>query len=503
MPRRPSKLIPESFTAVPSGRDGPECTVGNDLRGVEALGVVVHEDGPVRGELGLSRAALSRAGFDAKVGSALVLAGEEPPLLVAVGGGPVAGQTEATLRDAAAALGRAAPRGAEVGLVLPALGGVEPGAAAWALTEGLVLSRYRYRALKSSPDAARLTAIRLRLDGADLEPARAGAAAGLVTARATTVARDLTNTPSGHLTAPDLADAAVGLGRVFGFDVDVFGQEELISMGFGGLLGVNRGSAEEARLVRLRYEPAGARRSLALVGKGITYDSGGISLKPSDPMHLLMKMDMGGAAAILGSFTAFAARGVGCRVTGYLACTDNVPSGTAYVLGDVLHARGGTTIEVRNTDAEGRLAMSDALVLATEESPSALVTIATLTGAALAALGPAMAVAIGNEQALVDRVRAAADATDERVWQLPLERRYRNQLDSEVADIANLGGPYAGAITAALFLEHFVGATPWAHLDICGPMQSEADEAWRPKGATGFGARLLVELATAFGAEEG
>lgn len=460
----------------------------------------MHDAGPVPDELGLSRAALARTGFDAAVGASLALHGEEPPLRVAVGAGRLGDQDEATLRDAAAALGRAAPSAGRVGLLLPALGDVAPRAAAQALTEGLALSRYRYTELKSGPDDGRLTAVRLRLDGADPEQARAGVAAGLVAARATSIARDLTNTPSGHLTAPDLADVAVGLGSKFGFDVEVFGQAELIAMGCGGLLGVNRGSAEEARLIRLVYEPAGGTgRSLALVGKGITYDSGGISLKPSDPMHLLMKMDMGGAAAILGAFTAFAAGGVGCRVTGYLACTDNVPSGTAYVLGDVLHARGGTTIEVRNTDAEGRLAMSDALVLAAEEAPSAIVTIATLTGAALAALGPAMAVTIGNDQAVVDRVRAAADATDEQVWQLPLERRYRKQLDSDVADIANLGGKHAGAITAALFLEHFVGGRPWAHLDICGPMQAEADDGWRPKGATGFGARLLLELARELG----
>lgn len=192
-----------------------------------------------------------------------------------------------------------------------------------------------------------------------------------------------------------------------------------------------------------------------------------------------------------------------CRVTGYLACTDNVPSGTAYVLGDVLHVRGGTTVEVRNTDAEGRIAMSDALVLAAEARPAAIVTVATLTGAALASLGPAMAATLGNDQALVDRVRAAARTTDERVWQLPLERSYRKQLDSEVADIANLGGPYAGSITAALFLDEFVGDVPWAHLDIAGTMQVEKDEAWRPKGATGYGARLLLELARTFAADGG
>ncbi|MCL3861898.1 M17 family metallopeptidase [Actinotalea sp. K2] len=498
MARRPNKLIPESFTPVPSERARPAVTVVDDLSDVDVVGVVVHTDGAVPDELGLSREALTRTGFDAKVGSALVLPTEESPFRVAVGGGPLADQGEETLRDAAAALGRAAPRAEHVGLRLPALGGVDPQAAAQALTEGVVLSRYRYAGLKSSPTDPPLAVLRLRLDGAELAEAGAGAATGSVTARATSVARDLTNTPAAHLTAPDLADVAVELGRTYGFDVEVFDEAQLIAMGCGGLLGVNRGSVEEARLIKLVHAPEGGRQHLTLVGKGIMYDSGGISLKPSDPMHLLMKMDMGGAAAILGAFTALRESGVACRVTGFLACTDNVPSGGAYVLGDVLHTRGGTTIEVKNTDAEGRLVMSDALVLATEEAPSAVVTVATLTGAALAALGPAMAVTLGNDQALVDRVRAAADATDERVWQLPLERRYRKQLDSDVADISNLGGPYAGAITAALFLEDFVDDVPWAHLDICGPMQAESDEAWRSKGATGFGARLLLELARGF-----
>lgn len=499
MARRPNKLIPESFTPVPSERARPVVTVVEDLADVDVVGVVVHTDGAVPDDVGFSRAALTRAGFDAKVGSTFVLPTEEPPFLVAVGGGPLAEQTDATLRDAAAALGRATPRADRVGLRLAALGGVGPRRAALALTEGVVLARYRYAELRTRHTDAPLSALRLRLDGVDLDEAQAGAAAGSLAARATTIARDLTNTPGAHLTAPDLADVAVELGRTYGFDVEVFDEAQLLAMGCGGLLGVNRGSADEARLIKLVHAPeGGGSEHLALVGKGIMYDSGGISLKPSDPMHLLMKMDMGGAAAILGAFTALREGGVTCRVTGFLACTDNVPSGSAYVLGDVLHTRAGTTIEVKNTDAEGRLVMSDALVLATEEAPSAVVTVATLTGAALAALGPAMAVTLGNDQALVDRVREAADTTDERVWQLPLERRYRKQLDSDVADISNLGGPYAGAITAALFLEEFVDGVPWAHLDICGPMQAESDDAWRSRGATGFGARLLLELARGF-----
>ena len=267
-------------------------------------------------------------------------------------------------------------------------------------------------------------------------------------------------------------------------------------MGCGGILGVNAGSEEEPRLVVLSYSPGGeVTGHLGLVGKGIMYDSGGISLKPSDPMHLLMKMDMGGAAAVLAAFTALRDLGATAAVSGWLCCTDNMPSGSAYKLGDVLRARNGKTVEVKNTDAEGRLVMMDGLSLAVEAGVDAIVDIATLTGAAMMALGKSRAAVLGNNQAVVDQVKAAAEATDEPVWQLPLERTYRKQLDSDVADISNLGGPHAGATTAALFLDEFVAGTPWAHIDIAGTMATDADDAWRSAGATGFGARLLARLA--------
>jgi leucyl aminopeptidase len=248
-------------------------------------------------------------------------------------------------------------------------------------------------------------------------------------------------------------------------------------------------------MIVLRYAPSDASgQHLALVGKGIMYDSGGISLKPSDPMHFSMKMDMAGAAAIVGMMTALRDCGSRLPVTAFLMCTDNMPSGSAMKLGDVLTIRGGTTVEIKNSDAEGRLVMSDALVLAAEESPSAIVDIATLTGAALMALGTRTAALFGNDQDLLDRVADAGRRTDEGVWQLPLEHRYRPQLDSHIADLSNMGGKYAGATTAALFLHEFVGRIPWAHIDMAGTMQSEDDDAWRSRGATGFGARLLLDL---------
>jgi leucyl aminopeptidase len=206
------------------------------------------------------------------------------------------------------------------------------------------------------------------------------------------------------------------------------------------------------------------------------------------------------AAAVLATMSALAALGCQNEVTGYLMCTDNMPSGSAMKLGDVLHLRGGTTVEVHNTDAEGRLVLADGLALANEEQPDAIVDIATLTGSALGALGTSIAAILGNDQDVVDGLRQAGERSGETVWQLPLaSAQYRKLLDSDVADIKNVAGPYAGAITAAIFLSTFVGDTPWAHLDIAGTMKVDSDESWRSKGATGFGTRLLLDWATAPG----
>jgi leucyl aminopeptidase len=258
-------------------------------------------------------------------------------------------------------------------------------------------------------------------------------------------------------------------------------------------------------MIKLTYNPRGAADGrtppgghMAMVGKGVMYDSGGISLKPSDGVHATMKQDMSGAAAILGAMSALAQLDCKTKVTGYLMCTDNMPSGSATKLGDVLTIRGGKTVEVMNTDAEGRLILADGLVLATEQKPDAIVDIATLTGASLRALGPRIAAVFGNDRQLVDQVFAAAGNTDEPVWQLPMERSYRKELNSDIADISNMGGANGAAIHAALFLEEFVGGLPWAHLDIAGPVLVDSGESWRPKGASGFGTRLLVDLALNF-----
>lgn len=502
MPSALRQLIPASFTPIPSYQ--PERAVDFDVvtsfsSALDAVGVVVGTEGPVDADLGLDREALSRAGFEGRPGQILLVPGTGTLLRYAVGVGELGEITADALRDLSATFARAASSSAALGLRIGAIGAVAPERVGQVVAEGILLGRYRYSELKTDPKTIPLDRVELLVDGAPSSAVTEGIPRGAVTARGAAIARDLANTPPGHLTATDFADIAQRIAGDVGLDVDVFDKQELIELGCGGLLGVNAGSGEEPRMIKLRYTPNGASTGhIAMVGKGIMYDSGGISLKPSDPMHLLMKMDMGGAAAVFGALTALRDLGCTTTVTAFLMCTDNMPSGSAYKLGEVLTARGGTTVEVKNTDAEGRLVMMDGLVLATEEKPDAIVDIATLTGAALMALGPARAALFGNDQALVDQALAASRAADEQVWQLPLEKKYRTQLDSDIADIANLGGPYAGATTAALFLNEFVGGIPWAHIDIAGTMQSDADDTWRSKGATGFGARLLAELAVRF-----
>ena len=464
-------------------------------RAGRAHGLAVTATGEVPPGIPSDRAALTAWGFQGRPGDTLVLPVEGGAVIATgVGDDP----SDATLRDAAAAFARAAGRDDVLTTDL-ANAGASVESAAQAVVEGIVLGRYRYDALKTDPGTVPVREIVLQVDAAAADAARKGAARGHVLARAASLSRDLASAPAGHLTAPDLADVAVRLAGEHGLEIEVFDKAALIEMGCGGLLGVNAGSVVEPRMIVLRYTPTGTPRGhLGLVGKGITYDSGGISLKPSNAMHAAMKMDMSGAGAVLAAMTAMKDLEVPVAISAYLACTDNMPSGSATKLGDVLTSRSGRTIEVVNTDAEGRLVMADAIALALEDSVDAIIDIATLTGACLAALGTLTAGLIGNDDQMLSLVEAAARVTDEQVWRLPLDRRYRPQLDSEVADIKNLGGEHAGAITAALFLAEWVGQTPWAHLDIAGTMRSDTDDAWRTKGATGFGTRLLLEVAASF-----
>jgi leucyl aminopeptidase len=300
------------------------------------------------------------------------------------------------------------------------------------------------------------------------------------------------------MTPRRLADLAAEVAAGARLDVDVWDEERMAAERLGGLLGVSAGADEPARLVRLVYDPPRARATLALVGKGITFDSGGLSLKTSDGMRT-MKGDMSGAAAVLAATGALPAVGCPTRVVSFLCCTENMPSGTAMHVGDVLTARNGTTIEVLNTDAEGRLVLADGLSLAAEAAPDAIVDVATLTGAQRVALGDRVAALFANRDGLADQVLDAARRAGEPAWRLPLWPGYRPQLDSETADLRNIGQPGgAPAIVAALFLQEFTGGRPWAHLDVAAPSWSDADDGWLTKGATGWGVRTLVEVARRF-----
>jgi leucyl aminopeptidase len=494
--------VPSSFDPAPSVGEIAAVDVAAFATvpdNADAVGVLVGADA-LLSDVGFDRTALRAAGFDAAVGSTFVLPAKAGPPRVLIGVGDPATLDAAGLRDAAASFANAAEWSVRPVLDLAAVTTVEPVAAAQAVVEGILLARYRF-SLRSAPRRRQLASVAVVVSADVQADAHTGAERGKLLAGATALARDLANCPPAHLTATRMADLAVQLGAERGLQVEIFDRDALLELGCGGLLAVNGGSTEPPRMVKLTYRPSTQEpRRIALVGKGIMYDSGGISLKPADGVHAMMKNDMSGAAAVLASMGALQALDCRTEVTGYLMCTDNMPSGSAVKMGDVLTVRGGTTVEVLNTDAEGRLVMADALVLAAEERPDAIVDIATLTGAMMRALGTALGGVIGNDQAVVDRLIDAGARADEPLWQLPLEQRYRPDIDSKMADIQNLGGPNAGAITAALFLNEFVAGLPWAHVDIAGVADVDKPGSWRPAGCSGFGARLLADFLVGFGA---
>ena len=451
-------------------------------------------------------------GFDAAVLEAVGFAGkaDQVHLQPADGGftglvglGPAAEVTEATVRRAGAALARSCSRHARAAVSLPVDVSVPAAEARRALAEGVILGGYRYTAFKSSTgedggDNSRKLD-RVDVVGSASAAAKDAVARGAAIAAGVCVARDLANEPGGSLTAPAFAEKTEAVARQAGLECVVWTTEDIEAARLGGLLGVNRGSTHPPRFVELTYEPSGTpAATVAYVGKGITFDAGGLSIKTAQGM-MAMKMDMCGAAAIIGAMSVLPAVGPPVRVKAYLPMTDNMLGGDATRPGDVLTIRNGKTIEVLNTDAEGRLILADALSLACEEEPDAVVDLATLTGACMVALGPSIAGLMGNDESLIDQVRAAADRAGERVWHLPLPADYVKQFESNVADMKNIGGPHGGALTAGLILQQFVDDDiPWVHLDIAGPARAESDDAEITKGGTGFGVRTLVELASGY-----
>ncbi len=455
---------------------------------------------------GLLARSLAEERFEGRLGETTHLhAGDRlaASRLVVVGMGPRAeSRAEPVRRAAAAALRRARDLGARR-VVLPLLGARgDARLRAQALGEGALLGLYVFDRYKARKDGERaVEAITVVVGGAgERAAARAGLQTASLVAEATCFARDLINEPANAVTATVLAEHAQAMAQAGGLSARVYDRAECEKLGMGAFLGVNKGSQEPPRFIHLTYRPRGrAARRIVLIGKGITFDSGGLDLKTAEGMSW-MKGDMSGAAAVLGVMKVLPRLAPPVEVHGLVAATDNMPSGSATKPGDVLRAMNGKTIEVNNTDAEGRLTLADAMAYALREiQPDEMVDIATLTGACSIALGSLCAGAMTNDEALQQRVLEAAERAGERVWPLPLIEEYREGLKSEVADMRNTGGRPGGAITAGLFLKEFAGETPWVHLDIAGAAFTEKELPYAGKGGVGFGTRTLLAYVMAAG----
>jgi leucyl aminopeptidase len=399
------------------------------------------------------------------------------------------------VRRAAGSALRAVSKAASVLLVLPADSEEHVRAAA----EGAVLGAYRFRTYKTGEAPTLVTEVLVHAGGRRDKGTKAAVETGAVLGESVALARDLVNSSPLQMTPAAVADRAAELARSLPFKVAVLDEKQLARKGYGGILAVGQGSTRPPRLVTLTYSPSRAKGHVALVGKGITFDSGGLSLKPPASMPG-MKADMSGAAAVLAVVVAAARLGLPVAVTGYLALAENMPSGSAQRPSDVITMYGGKTVEVLNTDAEGRLVLADALVTAAEVSPDAVIDVATLTGAQVIALGGRVSGVMGNDEALRSEVLDSAGEAGEQMWPMPLPAHLRKSLDSTVADIANVSSSRdGGMLTAGLFLQEFVAdgeaRLPWAHIDIAGPAFNEtAPYDHVHKGGTGAAVATLVRL---------
>ena len=510
----------EPMSNTPDTRDMPDVQTEPAVRGLIAapsdvecdlLVVPVFEDDALTdldgldeaagGELG--RALVSRE-FRPRPGELFVtrLAGGawRAGRVALVGVGAAEPEGVSRLRTALVGALRAARRQRAQAVACVLRGGVDAQRAAQAVAEGMLLGSFDDRRFKTDHEDA-LPPVQ-RCDVVCPDALTAGLERAIEVGRtlgeAANRARELANAPANVLTPRAFAAQARALAGESGVAVEVLDENAIERLGMGLLLGVARGSAEPPRLIVMRHEPPGAPDApvLGLVGKGVTFDSGGVSLKPADGMEW-MKDDMAGGAAVVCAMRAIGALGLPTRVVGIVPATENMPGGRATRPGDVLTGAGGTTVEVINTDAEGRLILGDALWYARELGATHLVDVATLTGACVVALGKAASGLFGQPPAWMAAVQRAAERSGERVWPLPLYEEYREQLRSEVADLMNVGGREAGACTAAAFLRPFAGEAAWAHLDIAGTAWAAESRPAQAKGATGVMARTLVELASA------
>ena len=368
-----------------------------------------------------------------------------------------------------------------------------------AQTEGALLGLYtfkKYQHGEQNGNGREISQLRILTEGLESADVEQAIHRGQILAEATNFARDLVNEPPRVLTPTELANRANAMAGQFGLECDIFDKEKIAELQMGGLLGVAQGSAEPPKFIILRYRgmPQSDNKGLAFVGKGITFDSGGISIKPAAGMDE-MKGDMGGAAAVIGAMQAIAALKPAINVTALIPTSENMPSGTAYHPGDILRIMNGKTIEIINTDAEGRLILADALSYAVKEGLSPIIDLATLTGGIVIALGDIMTGLFSNNETLTNEIIAAGRTVGEKYWPMPLDDEYGDLIRSDIADIKQTGGRSASSITAAKILENFVGDAKWAHLDIAGTSYVDSKKAYQEKGATGVGVRTLAELA--------
>ena len=421
--------------------------------------------------------------------------------LVVAGLGPRKGLTlEIVRRGAAAALRRARDLGARTAAIEVLGERLPDGQRAHAVVEGAILGTYTFDRYKREKADKTVEELRVLVpQGRATREVEAGARRGEIFAGATWFARDLVNAPANDVHPAHLAEVAEQVAKDTGLTLKVYDRAECAKMSMGAFLGVAAGSEQPPKFIHLTYTPARPKKRVAVIGKGVTFDAGGLDLKSAEGM-LRMKDDMSGAAAVLGLMRALPQLAPAVEVHGLIAATENMPSGSAIRPGDVLRAMNGTTIEIGNTDAEGRLTLADALCYAREHvKPDEMIDMATLTGACVVALGPLCSGLFANNQGLAGRLLHAAAEAGETVWRLPLIDEYREGLKSEVADLNNVGPRGGGAITAALFLKEFAGDTPWAHFDIAGPAFTERDTPLSPKGATGVAVRTILTYLTADG----
>ena len=416
-------------------------------------------------------------------------------MIVAVGMGKPAeqgsGAHRESLRRAAGAATRALRGNRSAAFALPITGAAD----AAAVAEGVLLGSYAfadYKTKNGPPPLGSATIVGPQVKARDVKSAVARAE---VVAEAVNQARSWVNTPPRDMTPEIFSEAAKRHAKGLRLTVEVLDEKALLAGGYGGIMGVGQGSANPPRLVRIAYRPFRAKKHVALVGKGITFDSGGLSLKPPDAMPT-MKSDMSGAAAVVAATVAIAKLAPRVAVTAYAPMAENMPSGSAQRPSDVLTVRGGKTVEVLNTDAEGRLVLADALVRACEDRPDLLVDMATLTGACKIALGTRTSGIMANGDSVLHQIHESADRAGEQMWPLPLPDHLREKLDSPIADIANVGAKWGAALAAGVFLEEFVSdEVDWAHLDIAGTaFNDDAAFGYTPKGATGSGVRTLVQI---------